>query len=192
MLSVVKVEIGGWACLHLDIDVGQHLWRQLLMCIWEVEAGEIWASSRCLPAVTVMQRGIYAHLSSVGIMRKTAPKTGRRTFGDQRKTEKWKQVAHRKHNISCKTRLLMSRELSWQEIRNHITGCKAELISNEKYHSRWTCFFYSKSLWNSFSHETCCELGHSGRVSFLRIRQKERTIRRRQRRQWLSCPDELW
>ena len=47
-----------------------------------------------------------------------------------------KQVADGKPNISCKTRLLVSRELSWQEITNHITGCKAELISNEKYHSR--------------------------------------------------------
>ena len=57
------------------------------MCIWEVEAGEIWASSRCLPAVTVMQRGIYAHLSSVGIMRKTAPKTGRRTWRSEENRE---------------------------------------------------------------------------------------------------------
>ena len=56
--------------------------------IWEVEGEEIWACSRCLPAVTVMQRGIYAHLSSVGrIMRKTAPKTGRRTWRSEENRE---------------------------------------------------------------------------------------------------------
>ena len=52
-----------------------------------LEGGEIWACSRCLPAVTVMQRGIYAHLSSVGIMRKTAPKTGRRTWRSEENRE---------------------------------------------------------------------------------------------------------
>ena len=51
------------------------------------------------------------------------------------------------------------RHFSWEQIKNHITGCRSELISNEKYRSRWTRFFYSKSLSNSFSHETCCEFG---------------------------------
>lgn len=65
----------------------------------EVEAGEIWAGSRCLPAVTVMQRGIYAHLSSVGIMRKTAPKTGRRTWRSEENREVWGENRSETENI---------------------------------------------------------------------------------------------
>ena len=67
--------------------------------IWEVEGEEIWACSRCLPAVTVMQRGIYAHLSSVGIMRKTAPKTGRRTWRSEENREVWGENRSQIENI---------------------------------------------------------------------------------------------
>ena len=162
MLSVVKVEIGGWACLHLSTDVGEHLWRQELVCIWEKYGRVLGVYQQWLWC-----RGGFALIFPVwGLCGKLPQKqvVGLLEI-------RGKQRSENIENISCKTRLL---NFLGARIRNHITVCKVELISNEKYHSRWTCFFYSKSLWNSFSHETCCELGRSGRLSFLRIRQNER------------------
>ena len=51
--------------------------------------------SRCFPAVTVMQRGICAHLYTVGIMRKNAPKTGR----TWRSEENRKVLAQNRSNV---------------------------------------------------------------------------------------------
>ena len=81
---MLPVEIGGRACVYICAEMLAYICED---SIWEVEGKEIWACSRCLPAVTVMQRGIYAHLSSVGIMRKTAPKTGRRTWRSEENRE---------------------------------------------------------------------------------------------------------
>ena len=83
-----------------------------------LEVGEIWACSRCLPAVTVMQRGIYAHLSSVGIMRKTAPKTGRRT---------WRSEENRENRSQMENLISLAKHVCW--CRGNFLGKKLRIIS---------------------------------------------------------------
>ena len=98
--------------LILFKDVAQylHMYKQRHLearcwCVFGI-CGEIWACSRCLPAVTVMQRGIYSHLSSVGIMRKTALKTGRRTWRSEENREVLAQ--NRSHLENTRTYILQS------------------------------------------------------------------------------------